>query len=123
MGNTKEYNKSLQMFIESCKEENNTLYLEAGYLQLGTSLTGENRNYRTADSLEFQDYKVPDSLVFRDFRKADSLLKICLDLSMKSKDTTLMIQSLNILGWNFYREKEYDSAVKAYETSLKYSIP
>jgi tetratricopeptide (TPR) repeat protein len=123
MGNTREYNKSLQMFIESCKEENNTMYLESGYLQLGTSLTGENRNYRPADSLEFQDYKVPDSLVFRDFKKADSLLNICLDLSIKNKDTALMIQSLNILGWNFYREKEYDSAIKAYETSLKYSIP
>jgi tetratricopeptide (TPR) repeat protein len=123
MGNTKEYNKFLQMFIESCKEENDTLYLKAGYFQLGSSLTGENRNYRTADSLEFQDYKVPDSLVFRDFRKADSILNICLDLSMKTRDTILIIRSLSVLGWNFYREKEYDSAVKAYESSLKYSIP
>lgn len=123
MGNTKEYNKSLEKLIEASKEEKDTLYLKRGYYQLGASLTGENRNYRSADSLEFQDYKVPDSLVFRDFRKADSLLRNCLDLSTKTKDTATIVATLAIMGWNFYREKEYDSAVKAYETSLKYSIP
>ena len=68
IGNTKEYNKGLQKLIEASKEDKDTSHLLTGYYLLGTSLTGENRNYRKADSLEFQDYKVPDSLVFRDFK-------------------------------------------------------
>jgi tetratricopeptide (TPR) repeat protein len=123
LGETKEYNKNLENLIEASRKENDTSYLKAGYYLLGTSLTGENRNYRKADSLEFQDYKVPDSLVFRDFKKADSLLRISLELSLKSKDTIFTILSLTNLGWNFYREKKYASAVKAYNKSLTYSIP
>jgi tetratricopeptide (TPR) repeat protein len=123
MGNTREYNKNLQKVIESSREENDSLFLKTGYFLLGASMTGENRNYRKADSLEFQDYKVPDSLVFRDFRKADSLLRISLEISQKTRDTSLIISSLSVLGWNFYREKKYDSAIKEYERSLKYSIP
>ena len=123
LGKTKEYNKNLENLIEASRKENDTSYLKAGYYLLGTSLTGENRNYRKADSLEFQDYKVPDSLVFRDFKKADSLLKISLKMSLKSKDTIFTILSMTNLGWNFYREKKYDSAVKEYNRSLTYSIP
>lgn len=122
MGNTKDYNKSLQKLIEASHEEKDSMYLKSGYYLLGTSLTGENRNYRKADSLEFQDYKVPDSLVFRDFKKADSLLKICLEISLKNKDTIFTMLSLTNLGWNFYREKKFDSAVKEYNRSLTYSI-
>ena len=69
LGKTREYNKTLLKLIEASRKENDTSYLKAGYYLLGTSLTGENRNYRKADSLEFQDYKVPDSLVFRDFKR------------------------------------------------------
>jgi tetratricopeptide (TPR) repeat protein len=114
MGKTKEYNKFLQKLIEVSRAENDTLYLQAGFYYLGSSLTGENRNYRKADSLEFQDYKVPDSLVFRNFRKADSLLRISLEISLKKRDTTFIALSLANLGWNFYREKNYDSAIKEY---------
>jgi tetratricopeptide (TPR) repeat protein len=73
MGNTREYNKQLLKMIEASRKENDTTYLKNGYYLLGSSLTGENRNYRYADSLELQDYIVPDSLVFRDFEI--SLLK------------------------------------------------
>jgi tetratricopeptide (TPR) repeat protein len=121
MGNTREYNNNLKKLILASHKENDTSYLKAGYYLLGTSLTGENRNYRKADSLEFQDYKVPDSLVFRNFKKADSLLRICLNISLKSKDTILIINSMSNLGWNFFREARYDSAVKAYNRSLSYS--
>ena len=121
MGSTKDYNKSLQKLIEASKEEKDSLFLRTGYYLLGTSLTGENRNYRKADSLEFQDYKVPDSLVFRDFKKADSLLRISLELSLKKRDTMLTVLSLANLGWNFYREKKFDSAIAAYNRSLTYS--
>jgi tetratricopeptide (TPR) repeat protein len=123
LGKTPEYNKTLQKLIEASHEENDTTYLKAGYYLLGTSLTGENRNYRKADSLEFQDYKVPDSLVFRDFNKADSLLRISLDIALKTKDTISTILSISNLGWNFYREKKFDSAIREYNRSLTYSIP
>ena len=101
VGKTKEYNKCLQKLIEASRAENDTIYLQTGYYYLGSSLTGENRNYRKADSLEFQDYKVPDSLVFRNFKKADSLLRISLEISLKKRDTTYISLSLANLGWNF----------------------
>jgi|WetSurMetagenome_2_1015567.scaffolds.fasta_scaffold01311_6 tetratricopeptide (TPR) repeat protein len=122
VGNTREYNKTLQKLINASLVEKDTSHLKSGYYALGSSLTGENRNYRKADSLEFQDYKVPDSLVFRDFKKADSLLRISLEISQKTKDTTLTMMSLANLGWNFYREKKYASAIKEYNQSLHYSI-
>jgi|WetSurMetagenome_2_1015567.scaffolds.fasta_scaffold05538_6 tetratricopeptide (TPR) repeat protein len=122
MGKTREYNKSLLDYIKASKKENDTSLLKFGYYLLGTSMTGENRNYRKADSLEFQDYKVPDSLVFRNFRRADSLLRLCLGLALRDKDTTLITLSLSNLGWNFFREKKFDSAVIEYNKSLKYSI-
>jgi tetratricopeptide (TPR) repeat protein len=122
MGKTKEYNKNLLYLIEASRRENDTTLLQLGYYRLGTSLTGENRNYRNADSLQFQDYKVPDSLVFRNFKKADSLLRISLEISLKTKDTLFTILSMSGLGWNFYREKILDSAVKEYNRSLRYSI-
>jgi tetratricopeptide (TPR) repeat protein len=122
LGKTRDYNKSLLKSIEAGKKENNSLFVKEGYYLLGSSLTGENRNYRKADSLEFQDYKVPDSLVFRNFKKADSLLRICLNISLKEKDTTLIALSMANLGWNFFREAKYDSAVKEYNRSLKYTV-
>jgi len=121
LGDIRGYNKTLLKLIEASRKENDTSYLKAGYYLLGTSLTGENRNYRKADSLEFQDYKVPDSLVFRDFKKADSLLRVSLEISLKNKDTILIINSIANLGWNFFREAKYDSAIKEYNRSLRYS--
>jgi tetratricopeptide (TPR) repeat protein len=121
MGKTKDFNRSLQKLIEASNEVKDSMNLRTGYYLLGTSLTGENRNYRKADSLEFQDYKVPDSLVFRDFKKADSILRISLELSLKKNDTIATVLSLATMGWNFYREKKYDSAIAAYNRSLTYS--
>lgn len=123
MGNIRELNKTLQKLIDESLRENDTSYINLGYLRLGTSLTGESRNYRKADSLEFQDYRVPDSLVFRDFKKADSLLRMSLELSLKKRDTSIIALSIGNLGWNFYREKMYDSAILKYNSVLKYSIP
>jgi tetratricopeptide (TPR) repeat protein len=121
IGNTRGYNENLRNMIEASRKEDDSSMLRNGYYFLGTSLTGENRNYRKADSTEFQDYKVPDSLVFRDFKKADSLLRMSLKMSIKTKDTILIINSLSNLGWNFFREAKYDSAVKVYNRSLRYS--
>jgi tetratricopeptide (TPR) repeat protein len=123
MGDIKEYNNNLQKLIEASRNENDSSCLKTGYYLLGLSMTGENRNYRKADSLEYQDSGIPDSLVFRDFKKADSLLRISLKISLKKRDTTFIILSLSNLGWNFYREKKYDSAIREYNKSLTYSIP
>ena len=123
MGNTKEYNKNLEKLIEASRNENDSSNLKLGYYLLGLSMTGENRNYRKADSIEYQDDKLPDSLLFRDFKKADSLLRISLEISLKKRDTTFIILTFSNLGWNFYREKKYDSAIREYNRSLSYSIP
>jgi tetratricopeptide (TPR) repeat protein len=122
MGNTREYNKSLQNLIAASRAEHDSSFLKTGYYLLGTSYTGENRNYRKADSLDYQDYKVPDSLLFRDFKKADSLLRASLEISLINKDTVFTILSLANLGWNFYREKKFDSAIREYNRSLTYSL-
>jgi tetratricopeptide (TPR) repeat protein len=123
MGNTREYNKYLKKLIDAGKAENDSMYLKIGYYLLGSSYTGENRNYRKADTLVSQDYKVPDSLVFRYFKKADSLLRISLLIAQKKKDTIFTIRSLANLGWNFYREKKYDLAIAEYNKTLTYSLP
>jgi hypothetical protein len=75
--------------------------MESGYYTLGSSLTNEKRN----------------------FERADSLLRKCLELSLIKSDTAFIARSLANLGWNFYLEKEYDSAIKSYNKSLSYSIP
>jgi tetratricopeptide (TPR) repeat protein len=122
MGSTRQYNNNLQKLITAATSENDTMFLRFGYYFLGTSLTGENRNYRKADSLEYKQNIVPDSLVFRDFRKADSLLRKGLALSQKKKDSVLISLTYANLGWNFYREKKYEDAIREYNKSLIYSI-
>jgi two-component system LytT family sensor kinase len=101
LGNLKEFRNTLDKLINAASKENDTLYLEIGYWRLGTSLTD----------------KEPD------FNRADSLLKMCLEISLLKKDTIFIALSFANLGWNSYREKKYDSAIKYYNKSLSYSIP
>jgi two-component system, LytTR family, sensor kinase len=101
LGNLKEYRNTLYKLIDAAIRENDTLYLETGYFRLGTSFTD----------------KEPD------FRRADSLLNKCLDISLIKKDTAFTTLSLANLGWNCYREKKYDSAIRFYNRSLTYSVP
>ena len=101
LGNIKEYRKALQVLIDASVKERDTLNLEWGLFYLGSSLTEGDR----------------------DFRKADSLLRKCLEISMVRKDTACTSLSLANMGWNFYLEKKYDSAIKLYNRSLTYSIP
>jgi tetratricopeptide (TPR) repeat protein len=100
VGDEKNFRQSLQNMINAAIDENDTLSIERGYYYLGTSLTGKNRN----------------------FRLADSILRKCFEISSATKDTIYMASSLANLGWNFYVEKNYDSALKYYEKSLKYSV-
>lgn len=59
----------------------------------------------------------------RDFSKADSLLKKCYKMSLITKDSSITAFASANIGWNFYKEKMYDSSIFYYNTSLKYSIP
>ncbi len=59
----------------------------------------------------------------RNTRKADSLLKKCLNMSLIKKDTVFTAFSSAQLGWNFYLEKMFDSAMFYYNKSLNYSLP
>ena len=97
----KEYRNTLQKLIESSYAENDTLYLEVGYWRLGTVSTEVDRN----------------------FKLADSLLRKCLAISMAKKDTSYISLSLANLGWNYYLEKKYSSAINCYTRALSFSVP
>lgn len=101
IGDINNYRKTLELLINAALKENNTYQIEDGYFRLGTSLTEKKR----------------------DFYRADSLLKNCLEISLIKKDTSFIALSLANIGWNYYLEKRYDQAIKAYNGSLSYSIP
>jgi tetratricopeptide (TPR) repeat protein len=94
------YRQKLQMMAEAALAEKDTLSLEAALSRLGTSWTDK----------------------YRDFKKADSILRKCLEISLKRKDTFYLSFVTANLGWNYYLEKMYDSSMFFYETSLKYSF-
>jgi tetratricopeptide (TPR) repeat protein len=97
----KKYHNTLQSMIDEALAENDTSSIKSAYFKLGTSLTTHER----------------------DFKRSDSLLRICLELSVLTSDTSFISLSLSNLGWNFYNEKDYSSALKYYTRSLSYSIP
>jgi two-component system, LytTR family, sensor kinase len=101
--NYAEYRKTLLLEIEAAKDENDTVNIEDGLFRLGSFFTNKEEN--------------------RDFHKADSLLKSCLLISLIQKDTSFTGLALANLGWNFYLENRYDSAIFYYNQSLSYSIP
>lgn len=101
IGNQQEYRRTLQKMIDAALEENDTTQIETGYFRLGTSLTSKERN----------------------FNRADSLLRRCLEISSKIKDTAFIALSYSNLGWNQYLEKNYDIALKYYNLSLSYTVP
>ncbi|MCU0407719.1 MAG: tetratricopeptide repeat protein, partial [Bacteroidales bacterium] len=95
------YRNALDMLIRSGEREKDTSLLLPGYWWLGTSYTD----------------KEPD------FTLADSLLRKCLELSIAREDTTYSGLALSNLGWNYYRQKKYDFAIKYYNRSLSYTLP
>ena len=96
----KGYQQSLQKMIDAAIAENDSLSAQKGYYLLGTSLTNENRN----------------------FKRADSLLRKCYDIALLRKEPSVLASSLSNIGWNFYLEKSYDSALSYYNRSLRYSL-
>lgn len=101
LGNNSEYRNNLIKLIQSSHNEHDTINLETGYWKLGSNYSDKER----------------------DFHKADSLLKRCLEISMKKKDTTFIAISWANIGWNYYSEKKYNPAINSYNKSLEYSVP
>jgi tetratricopeptide (TPR) repeat protein len=101
LSDQKQYRLTLKLLIDEAKNENDTFFLLRGLYFHGTSLTNKER----------------------DFIGADTLLHKCLQVSLTKNDTSFICLSLANLGWNFYQEKKYDSAIKYYNKSLSYSIP
>jgi tetratricopeptide (TPR) repeat protein len=100
-GDTTGYRNFLEEMILSSFNESDTLHAQSGLLRLGNSyVEGDRDNY-----------------------KADSILRKCLQLSVISKNSYYSGFSCANLGWNFYLDRNYDSARFYYEKSLKYSIP
>jgi tetratricopeptide (TPR) repeat protein len=106
IGDLKGYRQNLQLMIDAGITEKDSLSAAMGYYRLGTSFCGDSATSER-----------------RDFKMADSLLRRALEISLKRKDTSIIPSSLANIGWNFYLEKMYDSALSYYNESLKYSIP
>jgi tetratricopeptide (TPR) repeat protein len=94
------YQRSLQNMIEAAVAEDDSFSAMRGYYLLGSSLTNEYRN----------------------FKRADSLLKQSYGIAMILKEPSTLVSSLANMGWNYYLEKSYDSALSYYNRSLKYSL-
>ena len=101
LGNLKEKRNSLIKLIDAAYKEHDTLFVEQGLQSLGKSYIEEDRN----------------------FKIADSLLKKCIEIASKRKDTLYIAWPMTDQGWNYYLEKEYDAAIKWYNKSLTYSVP
>jgi tetratricopeptide (TPR) repeat protein len=101
VGDIKGYKGAMLMMIDAASSEHDSLTVEEGLLRLGTVVTEKNR----------------------DFREADSILQKCLEISLIRKDTFYTAFASANIGWNYYREKMYDSSLFFYKKSLNYSIP
>lgn len=101
LGEMNEYKINLQKLIESAHEEKDTFYLQTGYWRLGTILSDREKDYH----------------------RADSLLRRCLEISLRKKDTSFISMSWANLGWTFYLQKKFNSAINCYNKSLEYSVP
>jgi tetratricopeptide (TPR) repeat protein len=102
LGSAKDFNgkkKNLELMIEAAENENDTTSIEEGLLRLGTMLEAE-----------IIDYKL-----------ADSLLKRCVEISLLKKDDYYTAFASANIGWNYYLQKKYDSAIIFYKQSLRYS--
>jgi tetratricopeptide (TPR) repeat protein len=95
-----EYQEFLKKAMESSIADKDTTNLLMSYFRLGSSLTENDRN----------------------FELADSLLRKCIEVAAIKKDTMFFGLAWANLGWNFYVEQRYDSAITCYNRSLFYSL-
>jgi tetratricopeptide (TPR) repeat protein len=101
LGNLKERRNSLVKLTDAAQKENNTWFMQVALENLGKTYINEEIN----------------------FKIADSLLRKCIDIATLNKDTLYIAWPLTDLGWGYYLEKDYKSAVKYYNQALEYSIP
>jgi tetratricopeptide (TPR) repeat protein len=101
LGNGSEITGNMDKMIEYSYKEKDTLNIERGTFLQGTYYIEKDRH----------------------FSKADSLLRICLELSLITRDTVNTSFALANLGYNYYLEKKYESAIKSYNRSLEFSTP
>jgi two-component system LytT family sensor kinase len=106
VGDTKNYLQNLELMIDAGLAENDSSYPQTGLHILGTYFCGDTTTSER-----------------RNFKLADSLLRESLKISMPMKDTSSVVLSLANIGWNYYLEMMYDSAIYYYNQSLKYSLP
>lgn len=96
-----DYKAVLEKAIVAASEEKDTSNLLMGYFRLGSL-------YAEAD---------------RHFLLADSILRRCADMASARGDSAFSAQAWANMGWNYYLEKQYDSAIYSYNKSLEYAIP
>lgn len=101
-GDIKGLRDNLAQMINAAFSEKDTLIALAGLLRLGSSYDG----YGGAE---------------RNSRLADSLLRKCNEISDKINAAYYSAYSAANLGWNFYCEKNYDSALFYYIKSMRIS--
>ncbi len=101
VGDLKAYSDNLTLMVNASLNDKDTLTAEVGLLTLGTLFTED----------------------LRDYRMANSTLRECIRLSLARKDTLYASWAMANSGWNFYREKMYDSALVYYKRALGYSSP
>jgi tetratricopeptide (TPR) repeat protein len=106
VGDTKQYLENIEMMIDAGFTGKDSSYAQLGLHILGTYFCGDTITSER-----------------RNFKLADSLLRRSLSIAMPRKDTSSIVLSMANLGWNFYLELMYDSAVYYYNKTLKYSIP
>ena len=101
LGDIKGQRNSLLKLIDAADKENNGWLVEVGLENLGKSYIDMDRNFKLADSL---------------FRQ-------CIKVATQNKDTVYIAWAMTDMGWNFYIEKEFDSAIEIYNKSLEFSVP
>jgi tetratricopeptide (TPR) repeat protein len=99
-GDIKGYRHNLELMIDAAFAENDLGRAESGLLALGNSYSSAN-----------------------EFDMADSVLRRCISVSLRTKDTYYTGFSTANIGWGFYNAKLYDSALYYYKKSLDYSVP
>ena len=96
-----DYRETLILMIRSAFEDKDTLSAESGLQKLGNS---------------YIEYK-------RESFRADSVYRECFTLASLRKDTLYLGFVTANIGWNFYLDREYDSALYYYKKSLSFTIP
>ena len=101
LGDTEEQRKYLNLMVQSSLNEQNTKYAAEAYFRLGDLGMNADSNFVFA---------------IKQYRE-------CLKLRKKQNDSSYIAYTLLRIGWNYYLNKELDTALNYFFYSLDYSIP